>query len=150
MLAVERGEVDGLCGFDAASFRAQRPEWYSGKLANMIVQAGITPDPELTKRGVPSIWKYVTGENRKVAELILAQQEFHRPFIAPPNIPADRLAILQKAFDATMADKEFLAAAAKSQLDIAPKTGPVVTKLVRDMYAAPGDMIVRIKKALRP
>ncbi|MGE0629069.1 MAG: Bug family tripartite tricarboxylate transporter substrate binding protein [Hyphomicrobiaceae bacterium] len=149
VLAIERGEVDGLCGFDAASFRAQRPDWYSGKLANMIVQAGITPDPELTRLGVPSIWKYVTGENRKVAELILSQQEFHRPFIAPPNIPADRLEILRKAFDATVADKEFLEAAAKSKLDIAPKSGAVVAKLVTEMYAAPKELVVRIRQALR-
>jgi tripartite-type tricarboxylate transporter receptor subunit TctC len=150
LVAVESGEVDGLCGFDSASFLAQRPAWYGTKLANMIVQASLEPKPELTKLGVPHIWKYIAGENRKVAELILAQQEFHRPFIAPPGTAPAQMAILRDAFEATMKDKEFLAAAEKVKIDIAPKSGAAVAALVKQMYDAPERLVERAKKALRP
>lgn len=149
LLAVERGEVDGLCGLDASSFQAQRPAWYGTKLSNMLIQVSLEPKPDLTKLGAPSVWKYVPEANRKVMELILAQQEFHRPFIAPPGTPAPRLAELRKAFDATMNDAEFLADAKRQNLDIAPKSAEVVTKLVHDMYAAPADIVQRAAKALR-
>lgn len=109
VLAMERGEVDGVCGFDSASFASQRPDWYGTDKTNIILQMGLTPDPDLEKMGVPSIWKYVKGENRKVAEVILAQQEFHRPFVAPPGTPREQLTLLRTAFDKTMRDKEFLA-----------------------------------------
>ncbi len=149
LLAVERGELDGLCGLDASSFQAQRPAWYGTKLSNMLIQVSLEPKPDLTKLGAPSVWKYVPEENRKVMELILAQQEFHRPFIAPPGTPAPRLAELRKAFAATMNDKDFLADAKRQNLDIAPKSAEVVSKLVRDMYAAPADIVQRAAKALR-
>ncbi len=149
LLAVERGELDGLCGLDASSFQAQRPAWYGTKLSNMLIQVSLEPKPDLTKLGAPSVWKYVPEENRKVMELILAQQEFHRPFVAPPGTPAPRLAELRKAFDATMNDAEFLADAKRQNLDIAPKSAEVVAKLVRDMYAAPADIVQRAAKALR-
>jgi tripartite-type tricarboxylate transporter receptor subunit TctC len=149
LLAVERGEVDGLCGFDASSFQSQRPAWYGTNLANMIVQASMEPKAELTKLGVPSIWKFVEGDNRKAVELVLAQQEFHRPFIAPPGTTPAQLALLRKAFDATMVDTEFLAEAQRTNLDIAPKSAEVVSRLVEQMYSTPPHLVALVTKALR-
>lgn len=148
VLAMERGEVDGVCGFDTASFEAQKPDWYGTELAQMIVQVGITPDPELEKMGVPSLWKYVSGRERDVAELILSQQEFHRPFVAPPGTPERQMTILRAAFDAAMSDPEFKAEAKKTKLDIAPKTGKQVGELVKKVYGSPKDLIADAKKAL--
>jgi tripartite-type tricarboxylate transporter receptor subunit TctC len=148
VLAMERGELDGMCGFDTASFEAQKPDWFGTKLSHMIVQVGITPDPVLEKMGVPSLWKYVSGRKREVAELILSQQEFHRPFVAPPGTPERQLSILREAFDKTMADPEFLAEAQKAKLDVAPKSGKEVGALIRKVYAAPKDMIAEARRAL--
>jgi tripartite-type tricarboxylate transporter receptor subunit TctC len=148
VLAMERGELDGVCGFDTASFASQKPDWYATDLSHMILQVGIDPDPELEKIGVPSIWKYVHGRNRQVAELILSQQEFHRPFVAPPGTGPGQLAILRRAFNATMQDPEFLADAKRAQLDIAPKTGEVIDGLIKKVYAAPKDLIDEARKAL--
>jgi tripartite-type tricarboxylate transporter receptor subunit TctC len=148
VLAMERSELDGVCGFDTASFASQKPDWYGTKLAHMIVQVGITPDPDLEKMGVPSLWKYASGRKRDVAELILSQQEFHRPFVAPPVTPSAQLAILRAAFDKTMKDPEFLAEAAKQQLDIAPKSGAVVGELIKKVYASPKDLIDEARIAL--
>lgn len=149
LLAVERGEVDGLCGLDASSFQAQRPQWYGTKLANMFLQASLEPKEELTKLGVPPVWNFVTGDARTAVELILAQQEFHRPFIAPPGTAPAQLALLRKAFDATMKDAEFLAEAEKANLDIAPKSSEVVARLIDKMYASPPHIVQLVTKALR-
>src|SRR5690606_28860906 len=98
ILAMERNEVDGICGYDSSSFKAQKPDWYNSPKAHMIIQAGLEPNAELLKLGVPSIWDYVKGENRTIAEVVIAQQEFHRPFIAPPGTPPARVDELRKAF----------------------------------------------------
>lgn len=148
VLAIERGELDGVCGFDTASFASQKPDWYLTKLTNMIIQVGIEPDPDLEKKGVPSLWKYVSGRKRDVAELILSQQEFHRPFVAPPGIPDAQLEILRTAFDKAMKDPAFLADAKKSKLDIAPKTGKQVGNLIKKVYASPKDLVDEAKRAL--
>jgi hypothetical protein len=150
VLAAERGEVDGLCGYDASSFKAQKPDWYNTPEAHMILQAALEPNAELTTLGVPSIWKYVRGENRKIAEVVLAQQEFHRPFLAPPGVAPVQFAVLRTAFMATMQDPEFLADANKSKLSITPKDGPTVTKLVKEMHASPPDLVDKVNRALKP
>src|SRR5262249_49530436 len=126
-----------------------RPGWYGTELANMIVQASLEPKEELTKLGVPSIWNFVTGDNRSAAELVLAQQEFHRPFIAPPGTAPAQLAQLRKAFEATMKDTAFLADAQKSNLDIAPKSGELVARLVQKMYATAPHLVALAAKAMR-
>jgi|LNFM01.1.fsa_nt_gb tripartite-type tricarboxylate transporter receptor subunit TctC len=150
VLAMERGEVDGICGYDSSSFRAQKAEWFNTPEAHMIVQAALEPNEELTKLGVPHIWKYVSGENRKIAEVVLAQQEFHRPFVAPPGANSERLALLRTAFMATMNDPEFLADAKKMKLSITPKDAKTVTDLVNQMYASPPDLVAKVNKALKP
>lgn len=148
VLAIERGELDGVCGFDTASFEAQKPDWYLTDQTNMIIQVGITPDLDLERKGVPSLWKYVSGRKRAVAELILAQQEFHRPFVAPPGTPDQQMSILRRAFDTTMQDPQFLADARKQKLDVAPKNGGDVGNLIKKVYGSPKDLIAEAKIAL--
>ena len=150
VLAAERGEIDGLCGYDSSSFRSQKPDWFNTPEAHMIVQAALEPFPELTKLGVPHIWQYITGENRKIAGVVLAQQEFHRPFLAPPGVAAERLGILRTAFMTTMTDPEFLADATRMKLTISPKDAKTVTDLVKQMYASPPELIAQVNKALKP
>ena len=150
MLAMERGEIDGVCGLDVSSLRAMRPNWIGTGEVNLLVQAALEPRKDLLDRGVPSLWDYITGDNRKTAEIVVAQQEFQRPVIAPPEMPADRLDILRKAFMAALSDPEALADADKMGLTIGPKDGETVAALVRQVYASPPELIERLKKALRP
>ena len=149
-VAMERGEVDGMCGLDISSLRSMRVDWVGTPEAQLILQASLEPSAELLKMGVPSIWDYVTGDNRKAAEIVIAQQEFHRPFIAPPGTPADRLELLQTAFMAAMNDPEFLSDSVKMKLSIAAKDGATVAALVKKLYASPPDLIERLRQALRP
>jgi tripartite-type tricarboxylate transporter receptor subunit TctC len=150
IVAMERGELDGLCGLDSGSFKTMRPSWFNNpKLSHMIVQTSLYPDKELEKIGVPSLWKYVSGEKRKIAELILAQQEFHRPYLGPPGMSAPHLAELRKAFNAAVKDKDLLADAAKARLSIEPKDAATVQKLIKDMYGSPPELVEKARKALR-
>ena len=100
-IAMERGEVDGMCGLDWASLKSQRPDWLRDKTANILVQVGLEPDAELSRLGVPQIWKYLGGEDdRRAVELIVGQQVFGRPYLAPPGVAAEPLRILRAAFTA--------------------------------------------------
>jgi tripartite-type tricarboxylate transporter receptor subunit TctC len=149
-LAFDRGEVDGWCGVDYNTYMAVRPDWLRKRQVNTIVQFGLEPNPAMTAMGIPSIWKFVPPENRKAVELIVAQQMFQRPFVAPPGTPAERVRELQGAFMATMKDREFLADAAKANVTIEPRSGPEVARIVRDMYASPPEVIAQMAKAIRP
>jgi len=150
-LALERGEIDGYCGFDWASLKSQRPAWVRDKLVNFLLQDAIEPNDELTRMGVPHVFKYVTSEqNRKVVELILSQQVFHRSFIAPPETPPEQLNILRNAFDATMKDPQFLADAEKMRIDVAPLPGTRVQDVVAGLYAAPNEIVELARRAINP
>ena len=150
-LAMERGELDGVCGWDWASFKSQRPDWIRDNKVNLLLQVGLEPNEELTRMGVPSVFKYVTNEaDRKVVELVISQQVFQRSYIAPPGLPAEQLDALRSAFDATMRDQDFLHDAETMRIDIAPLSGAKVQELVQKLYASPKDMVARARQAITP
>ena len=132
-LAVERGEVQGRCGWSWSGIVAERKQWIDEKKINVLVQFGLGKHPDLPN--VPSIMDYAkTDEQKQILQLVLARQPLGRPFFAPPGIPLDRAEALRKAFMATMADPQFLAAAQKAKLEINPLSGAEVGKLVSDVF----------------
>jgi tripartite-type tricarboxylate transporter receptor subunit TctC len=150
-LAIERGEVDGMCGLDWASLKSQRPDWVRDKTVNILVQVGLEPDAELSGLGVPEIWKYVKGEDdRKAVELIIGQQTFGRPYLAPPGVAPEALRILRAAFTAAMKDHELLAEAGRARIDVVPTSGEKVQRLVEQLYAAPKATVERAKDLVKP
>jgi len=150
-LAMERGEVDGMCGWDWSSVKSQKTEWISEKKANVLVQVSLEPLEELTERGVPHIWKFVPKEDdRKVAELVVSQQVFQRSYIAPPQTPPEVLGILRTAFDATMKDPAFLADAEKMKISITPLAGGKVQDLIGRLYSTPREFVERAKVVIKP
>ncbi len=150
-LAIERGEIDGVCGWDWSSFKAQKPDWLRDGKVNVLLQVGLEPNPELSRMGVPSVFKYVKNENdRKVVELVISQQVFQRSYIAPPGTPAEALTTLRSAFDATMGDQQFLDDAEKLRIDIAPQSGAKVQELVEKLYSAPKELVAMARRAIRP
>ena len=151
LLAAERGEIDGLCGWDWSSVKSQRADWLRDHKVNLLVQVGFEPEPELTSRGVPPLWNYIrNADDRTAVELIITQQLFQRPYIAPPGTPAEQVAILRAAFDATMRDPQFLEDAQKTRIDINPQSGSRVQELVAKAYAAPKPVVDRAKELLKP
>ena len=102
MLAMQRDEVQGICeSFD--SIRSRRPEWLEKKTINILFQGAAEASPDLP--GVPLIQDLARNtEERQAIDFLYAGQGIGRPFVAPPGMPPDRLAMLRKAFDATMKD----------------------------------------------
>jgi tripartite-type tricarboxylate transporter receptor subunit TctC len=150
-LAMERGEVDGMCGLDWASLKSQRPDWVRNGTVNILAQINLEPEPELSKLGVPQIWKFIANEDdRKAVALIIGQQVFGRPYLAPPGVAADPLKILRAAFAATMQDKEFLADAERTRIDVVPTTGEKVQQMVEQLYATPKATVERAKDLIKP
>jgi tripartite-type tricarboxylate transporter receptor subunit TctC len=150
-LAMERGEIDGICGWDWSSFKSQKGEWLRDNKVNVLLQVSLDPHPELTKMGVPSVFKHVNSDaDRQVVELVISQSVFQRSYIVPPETPEAQLAVLRAAFDKTVADPRFLADAAKARIDIAPLSGAKVQEVVARLYRSPKDIVARAKKAIRP
>jgi len=150
-LAMERGEIDGICGWDWSSFKAQKPDWLRDNKANVLLQVSMDPHPELTGMGVPHVFDVVKDdEARRVVELVISQTLFHRPYIAPPGTPPAQLAILRTAFDRTVADKAFLDDAEKVRIDIAPLSGARVQEIVAKLFTTPKDTVERARQAIRP
>jgi hypothetical protein len=101
--------------------------------------------------GVPEVWKYLqSADDRKVIELIVAQQIVGRPYVAPPGIPADRLKALRDGFARTFEDKAFLADATKMRIDIEPLDGVKVQALIAKLYASPKDIVEKARQATAP
>ena len=150
-LAMERGEVDGTCGWDWSSVKSQKSEWLSDHKVNVLVQVGLDPNPELSAMGVPEIWKYVEGdENRQIVQLVVSQQIFQRSYIVPPGTPAEQVATLRKAFDQTVVDPQFLADAEQLHISIAPLAGAKVQDIVQKLYATPKSVVEHAKQVIRP
>jgi tripartite-type tricarboxylate transporter receptor subunit TctC len=138
-LAMERGEVQGRCGWSWSSVKATHQKWYDEKRIHVLVQLALEKHRDLP--GVPLVVDLAKNdEQRRILELIFARQVMGRPFLAPPGIPRERAEALRKAFIDTMNDQEFLSAAEKAQMEITPVLGEKVEKLVRDLYATPPDI----------
>ncbi len=139
-MAVERGEADGICGLSWSTIRASRPHWIKDNALNVLVQMGLAKLRDLPE--VPSALDLVDGaESKAVMELILMRQEAGRPFAAPPGTPADRVAALRAAFEQTLADADFIAEAAKLQLEIEPMTGAAIEHMLAKAYATPKPIV---------
>jgi len=136
MLAAERGEVHGRCGFGWDSVVSRYQEAYDQKKLVLLVQLGLNKHPDIPD--VPFIMDMVkTPEDRQIVELFVGPNEMGRPFFAPPAIAKERLAELRAAFDATMTDKAMLADATKSNMAIVAMTGQAVAELMARMYQTP-------------
>lgn len=148
-LALERKEVDGLCGFGWTSLNASYPHWLSQNIVRVLVQENAKGHPDLNRMGVPLAVSFAkTDDDRQVMELVYSQAIFGRPFVVPPGTPPERVAALRKAFMAAFADPELLAEAAKMKLDIEALSGDEVQSLVTKAFALPPRITERAKQSL--
>ena len=143
--ALERGETEGVCGLAWQTYKAVQPGWIENKLIRPIAQMGLVKNKDLPD--VPlAIEMLKDPVERKVFELVVLPQEFGRPFIAPPGVPADRAAAMIKAFAQTLTDPAFIADAAKIRLSLDPLTGEEIMCLLDAAHGAPKDVIDRAAK----
>jgi tripartite-type tricarboxylate transporter receptor subunit TctC len=146
-LAMERGEVDGLCGISTSTLRSGFADKLKDKKVFVVVQTALKGDPDW--REVPVLIDLAkSDEQRAILKLILGSQTTARPYAAPAGIPEDRKTALRTAFDRLMTDAEFVAAVEKLSLDISPTKGAEVEAIVNDGYATPADVIEKAKAAI--
>jgi tripartite-type tricarboxylate transporter receptor subunit TctC len=147
-LALERGEVDGRCGWSWSSVKSTRASWLSEKKITILMQLSLAKHADLPD--VPLIVDLARNdEQRHILKLIFARQALGRPYLAPPGVPQDRVDALRKAFMDTMKDKDFLAEADKAQLEITPIDGASVQKLVAEVYQTPPEIAHKAAEILR-
>jgi tripartite-type tricarboxylate transporter receptor subunit TctC len=149
LLAIERGEVHGRCVISVSALKTAKPDWLRDHKINVLALTALERSADFP--GVPTVVELVgRAEDRSLLELMAGPTAMARPFVGPPGMPANTATLLRRAFDATMADPEFRADAAKIQADIAPSTGEAVQALVARLYATPRPVIERLKKLLAP
>ena len=146
-LAMERGEVQGNAGTTWASIKLQHPEWIRDKKVRVFVQYGRNKNPELPN--VPRMMNLAKNDaDRQALNLMYVRQEYQRPYIAPPGLPAVRVKTLRTAFNVTMKDPAYLADAKKRRLDVDPLTGEQIEALISEVYKTPKAVVERVKKIL--
>jgi tripartite-type tricarboxylate transporter receptor subunit TctC len=139
-LAMERGEVDGRCGFGWDSILSRYKSWLVEKKINLLAQFAIDKHADLPD--VPWIMDLARTEaDRQMALLSLGPNKMGRPVFAPPEIPAERVAFLRQAFIATMEDPELRADAKKMEIDVVYMTGAATETLYRQLYATPKPVV---------
>ncbi len=140
ILAVERGELDGRCGWAYSSIKISKPDWIADKKIKILNVLALERSPELPD--VPAIMEFVTTEHQKqIFRFVLNAQTLGRPFAAPPGIPADRAAALRKAFDDTMADPALLAEMKARKLDVDHIRWENIETLLKDLYSTPKSVV---------
>jgi tripartite-type tricarboxylate transporter receptor subunit TctC len=146
-LAIERGEVQGMGGLGWASVKAQTPHWISEKKIRVLAQYGLERSAELPD--VPTMLELAKASgDRQAMRMLFARAEYGRPYFLPPDVPAERVAALRRAFDATMKDPAFISEAGKLQFDVDPLTGERVQALVGELAATSNDVVTRVRAAL--
>ena len=149
-LAVQKGELHGVCGLAWSSAKLQYPEVLApGGPYHVILQEDLQGNPVLDKMGVPVVTSLVKSEaDRKLADVFYSQGLLNRVIFAPPEVPADRVAALRKAVMDTLADPELLAEAARMKADVEPTPGAEIQEIVGRIFASPPDIVERLKKAV--
>ncbi len=146
-MAMERGEIDGRCGWSWTSIKSEKAQWLAEKKLHLVVQLALEKARDLPD--VPLILDAATTEEqRQILKLIFSRQTMGRPFVAPPDIPEDRKIALRRAFDDTMKDPEFLRAAESQKIEINPVSGENIDALIRELYRTPKSVVADARKAI--
>jgi tripartite-type tricarboxylate transporter receptor subunit TctC len=148
-IALERGEIEGRAGNNFNSLKSEHPEWLSGDKINLLAQVGLDRDPEFPN--VPLITEFAkTDDAREIMKFFSTDIVIGRPFVTSPGVPADRVAILRKAFDDMLKDPAFVEDATKAGIDISPVDGVRIQKIVADFMNTPADIVTKAKAAMEP
>ena len=149
VLAIEKGEVHGICGMSWSSISVERRDWVEKGFVRIIVQEHATGHPMVNRMGVPLAVDFArTPQDRQLMELVYSQEVFGRPYILPAGVPPERVEMLRRAFAAAFADKDLLAEAKRLNLDVEVVSGSELQALVTKIYATPAPIVERAREAL--
>jgi tripartite-type tricarboxylate transporter receptor subunit TctC len=138
-LAMERGEIDGRCGWSWTSIVSRNRDWLADKRIRITLQIALAKHEDLPD--VPLITDLVSPGQAAALRLIVSRQAIARPFAAPPEVLPERIEVLRQAFDSTMRDPDFLAEMRGQSLEVRPLGGAAVQVLMRDLYASSRDTV---------
>jgi tripartite-type tricarboxylate transporter receptor subunit TctC len=146
--AMRRSEVDGRANSTWASIKLTLLDEFKAGKVNVLIQMGLRKEPELPD--VPLLSDLVKGDSKKeaIARFMSLSVTAARPLAAPPGVPDERVAILRGAFDATMRDSDFRAAAQQRGADLDPMTGAETQEVIASFLATPKPVLADLKAAL--
>jgi tripartite-type tricarboxylate transporter receptor subunit TctC len=148
-LAMERGEIQGRAGNNFNSLKAEHPDWLKTGKIDFLVQIGLEKDAEFAQ--VPMLTDLAKNDDdRQVLKFVSTDVVIGRPFLTAPGVPADRVAMLRKAFDDTMKDPAYRSDAMKAALEVEPVAGTKIQSVVSDFVATPAGVIAKAKAAMEP
>jgi len=148
-LAMERNEVQGRAGNNFNSLKAENADWLKEGRIAILAQVGLERDPEFSQ--VPLLIDLAKNdEERRILKLFSADVVIGRPFLTAPGVPADRVAILRKAFADMTKDPDFLKESAQANLDVSLVEGEKIQKVVEELVQTPPDIVAKAKAAMDP
>ena len=146
-LSVERGEADGH-STSWTAVKVAHPDWRPEKKINIIVQFALNKHLEL--QDVPTVVELARNdEERAVLRAVMNATEIGTAFFTTPGVPADRVAVLRRAFDATLKDPEFLTEAERTKLTIGPLAGEELQKLVAEVSNLSPALLDKVRAAYK-
>jgi tripartite-type tricarboxylate transporter receptor subunit TctC len=146
-LAMERGEVDGRCGGQLTVIRATRPDWLTERKINVPILIAEKRSPLFPD--TPTVMEFVRDEaTRRQLELLMVSQTMDRPVLAPPGVPAERVAVLRKALEAVARDEAFLAEVARRNLQVNLVPGGAMTAMLQRAFSAPAEVIAAARETM--
>ena len=147
LLAVERGELQGVHGISWSYIKSRKADWLKDGKIRVLLQTGLMPHPDL--KNVPTMFDLVTSEEvRQIWELIFTPKQMSRPFVLPPEVPAERAAALRSAFERMVVDPAFLAEMDKIQYEVSFIPGAEMERLIKRVYSFPPAIVEKMNDAI--
>jgi tripartite-type tricarboxylate transporter receptor subunit TctC len=147
-LAIERGELDGVASWCWTCLKGQKPHWVAEKKLRVVMQLAPVGDPELTKMNIPTVFERAkTDEQRQMLNIVFGSVALSRPYVAPPGLPPDRLALLRQAFEAALKDPALIADANSKGFVAEFVSAEFVEGIVRKAFAANPALIEKVRAA---
>lgn len=149
VLALERGEIQGIGSYPLSSLKGNRPDWIAEKRINILLQIGPESHPDLPN--VPNVLDLAEGARDKdFLKLAFGQLAMGRPILGPPELSPEVAKLLRNAFDRMMANPEFRSEAKDKRIDIEPMSGEAVARLINELHSYDAGLIAEVARAMEP